>query len=115
MTDIDRDDFWDIDKLVPKKTAPLSTFSTKEKVVDVEIATEASITEEESENAESRKLTPPPPSSKPTAKEELVYSPKSGLIKRVSVRHTPDKYDFHANFVKATSYLTIRICPNIRS
>ena len=101
MTDIDRDDFWDIDKLVPKKTAPLSTFSTKEKVVDVEIATEASITEEESENAESRKLTPPPPSSKPTAKEELVYSPKSGLIKRVSVRHTPDKYDFHANFVKA--------------
>ncbi len=112
MADIDRDDFWDIDKLVPKKIAPLSTFSTKEKVVDFEITSDPSTTETETDNADSRKLTPPAPSSKPLAKEERVYSPKSGLIKRVSVRHTPDKYDFHANFVKAAElYFDFKTAP----
>ena len=98
MSDIDRDDFWDIDKLVPKKTTPLVTFSSKEKLVDVEISSPEA---EAPANDDSRKLTPPPATAKPEAKGELCYTPASGLLKRVNIRHTPDKYDFHANFVKA--------------
>ena len=101
MSDIDRDDFWDIDKLVPKKMAPLTTFSTKEKLVDVEISTPESETQDTADNAAARKLTPPAPTAKTQESREVVYTPASGLLKRVSIRHTPDKYDFHANFVKA--------------
>ncbi len=113
MSDIDRDDFWDIDKLVPKKTAPLTTFSTKEKVVEVEIDSTEPEENEATEASESRRLTaPPPPSARPTAREERVYSPESGLLKRVSVRHVPDKYDFHANFVKAAElYFDFKTAP----
>ena len=101
MSDIDRDDFWDIDKLVPKKTTPLATFSTKEKVVDVQISLPESDSSDPAFSADSRKLTPPPASSKQESKCEISYTPSRGLLKRVSIRHTPDKYDFHANFVKA--------------
>lgn len=113
MSDNERDDFWDIDKLVPKKTTPLSTFSTKEKVVDVEIDSAEPETEGESESSDARKLTaPPPPSQRPASKEERVYAPKSGLLKRVSIRHVPDKYDFHANFVKAAElYFDFKTAP----
>ncbi len=113
MSDIDRDDFWDIDKLVPRKTAPLTTFSTKEKLVDVEIGLDESQMNDTAASGEERKLTAPPPSSsKQEAKDELVYCPKSGLLKRVSVRHTPDKYDFHANFVKAAElYFDFKTAP----
>ena len=101
MSDIDRDDFWDIDKLVPRKTTPLTTFSTKEKVVDVEISAPGQGSSDSTFSPDSRKLTTPPTASDKAARDELVYTPKSGLLKRVSIRHTPDKYDFHANFVKA--------------
>ena len=113
MSDIDRDDFWDIDKLVPKKTAPLTTFSTKEKLVEVEIG----LTESEANGAaasdEERKLTAPHTApGNPELKEDVVYCPKSGLLKRVSVRHTPDKYDFHSNFVKAAElYFDFKTAP----
>ena len=113
MSDIDRDDFWDIDKLVPKKTAPLTTFSTKEKLVEVEIG----LTESEANGAaasdEERKLTAPHTvPGNPELKEDVVYCPKSGLLKRVSVRHTPDKYDFHSNFVKAAElYFDFKTAP----
>ena len=113
MSDTDRDDFWDIDKLVPKKTAPLSTFSTKEKLVDVEIDIEQPEAGDNAQSAESLRLTaPPPPSQRPAAREERAYSPERGLIKRVSVRHVPDKYDFHANFVKAAElYFDFKTAP----
>lgn len=113
MADIDRDDFWDIDKLVPKKTAPLATFSTKEKLVDVEVSSPDEESDGTAASAESRRLTAPPhASARPEAKCERVYTPTSGLLKRVSVRHTPDKYDFHANFVKAAElYFDFKTAP----
>ena len=112
MTDIDRDDFWDIDKLVPKKSAPLQTFSSKEKMVDVEISAPESEPATSGTDADSRRLTPPTASGESRVQSELVYTPTSGLLKRVSVRHTPDKYDFHANFVKAAElYFDFKTAP----
>ena len=101
MAGIDKDDFWDIEKLVPKKTAPLATFSTKEKVVDVEISTPATDKQQSAYTPDSRRLTSLTLPPKGTEDTETVYTPKSGLLKRISIRHTPDRYDFHANFVKA--------------
>ncbi len=95
MQENDRDSFWDIDKLVPKKNHTLAGFSTKEKTVDYIIGGEA-----ESTSPDERKLTLPN-MAETEKKPETVYSYERGLVKKVHVKHTPDKYDFHANFVKA--------------
>lgn len=96
MFENDRDDFWDIDKLIPrKKGTTLSSFSTKEKtveVVSVGIDTELS--------PEERKLTLPNMGATERMPERT-YEKEKGLIKKVTVKHNPDKYDFHANFIKA--------------
>ena len=112
MVDVERDDFWDIEKLVPRKNSPLSTFSTKEKVVDFEIPIENSNSDIDSDHTESRRLTASVAPLSEASGTELVYAPKSGLLKRVTVRHTPDRYDFHANFVKAAElYFDFKTSP----
>ena len=95
MQENDKDSFWDIDKLVPKKSHTLAGFSTKEKTVDYIIEGEGG-----SDFSEDRRLTL---SNMATteARGETVYSYERGLIRKVYVKHTPDKYDFHANFIKA--------------
>ena len=91
----DLDSFWDIKKLVPnRKTSTLSPFSTKEKTVTV------SIDGEKDDGASQRKLTFNEIGNV-EAKPQRVYFPAGTLIKRVTVTHSPDKFDFHANFKKA--------------
>ena len=96
MADIyDMDSFWDIAKLVPsKKKSTLSSFSSKEKTVDV------SVCGDKEENSERRKITVTEKIAE-NAKPEAIYYPSSALIKKVKVTHIPDKFDFHANFKKA--------------
>ena len=92
----DFDSFWDIEKLIPtKKMNKLSSFSTKEKTVTHSI----SGTENDSDVNE-RRLTLTGKTSD-NLKPEKVYYPKGKLIKKVTVTHLPDKFDFHANFKKA--------------
>lgn len=89
-----RDDFWDIDKLVPKKKTAMSPFSTPT-LVTYEISGV-----QENSSGE-RKLTVLKDDS-PTAAEERSYIPKDhGLIKRVTIRRAADKFDFYGNFRKA--------------
>lgn len=95
MKEYDRDSFWKIDKLVPPKKTPLTTFSTKEKVVDYAVGTEAVAASDE------RNRITVAPELAEEAKGNFTYEPASGLIKRVRVAHVPDKFDFHAKFVKA--------------
>ena len=95
MQENDKDSFWDIDKLVPKKSHTLAGFSTKEKTVDYIIGGEG-----DSASSEDRRLTLPNMATT-EARQESVYSYERGLVKKVYVKHTPDKYDFHANFIKA--------------
>ncbi len=90
------DSFWDLDKLVPhKKPSSLSSFSTKEKTVTVNISGDPE------EKNDRLKLTSVCESAKEGKKESLVYYPTSALIKKVTVKHVPDKFDFHSNFIKA--------------
>lgn len=87
-----RDDFWDIEKLIPKKKSTVAPFSTKPKSVEVSIAEE-----EKAENAET-KLT----LSHVESKNELVsYEVNAGLLRKVSITKFTDKYDFYGNFRKA--------------
>lgn len=94
MKEYDRDSFWKIDKLVPKKQGGLSTFSTGQKLVDYTVSSD-----DAAEDDGRFKLTLQN-GGDTGKKEDFVYTP-TGLIKHVTVRHIPDKFDFHANFVKA--------------
>ena len=63
MKDVyDADDFWSIDKLLPKKKSSLSTFSTSEKTVSVFVPGENSDSKREECKLtfDLYKLTPPP-------------------------------------------------------
>ena len=92
--DVDeKDDFWEIEKLVPKKKNTLTQFSHQEKVVDFDIGTSTKETNTETH------LTVPP---KETGKEEnLIYRYNNGLISSVRINKFSDKFDFYGNFRKA--------------
>ena len=93
MKEYDRDSFWKIDKLVPKKSTPMSPFATKGAPVLHEI------TGENEKKDASRTLTLPLATD--VQPEERVYERTDGLVRSVKVRRLIDKFDFHANFVKA--------------
>ena len=90
-----RDDFWDIQKLVPKKSsASIGSFSYPK-------ITEHKIEGEEKESCETFKI-----KTEITGRTECAeiksYTPSgNGLIKKVSVIRRADKYDFYDNFRKA--------------
>jgi len=89
----ERDDFWDIEKLIPKKKNNILPFSTKEKTVDYVIPGERE------ECAENNKLTVPVSSA--NEKECITYKYESGFIRTVTINKFIDKYDFYGNFRKA--------------
>ena len=94
-----RDDFWDIDKLIPKKKTTLNTFKTKPTVVEYQPTDGASETEADIPdgriNFEKHAL-----SAKDGGEES--YEPcDNGLIKKVTIKHSTDKYDFYGSFRKA--------------
>lgn len=100
----EKDDFWDLDKLMPKKkSATLSPFVTKPTVTDYSASVpraQAESTANDIKRAEERKLTVTPPSlSKDT--EDKVYYPENTLIKSITVRRYKQKYDFYDSFRKA--------------
>lgn len=92
-----RDDFWDIDKLVPKKKSTLHPFRSSSQVTVHNIEGEGS----SETSAEQRRLTVLADASAP-AVEENAYEPEyHSLIKRVSIKRSIDKFDFYGNFRKA--------------
>ena len=91
-----RDDFWDIDKLVPKKKPAMRPFVTKPVLSDYTVAGDVPASD-----AGERRLTVERESAD-TGMEEHSYEPSSqGLIKRVTIRRFSDRYDFYGNFRKA--------------
>jgi len=98
MADKERDAFWDVRKLIPKKNSTLATFSTKEKLVDVDISGD-----EGQSDAARRRLTLPP--SAMDGEGSFSYSPESSIIKKVTVKSITGKYDFYANFARTAERL----------
>ena len=100
----EKDGFWDIEKLIPKKkTATLSPFATKPAVKDYSVelpAAERTSSREVDRRSKEQTL------SLPTARsaelgEEKVYYPENTLIKSITVRKYKEKYDFYDSFRKA--------------
>ena len=87
-----KDDFWDIEKLVPKKKNTVSTFFTKPKTVTV------SVSEDAPHKNYDTLLTMQPTEMK---SEVVSYGNEKGLIKNVTITKFTDRYDFYGNFRKA--------------
>ena len=94
----DKDSFWSLDKLVPKKNASMQRFATQPTVTDYVI--ESPNTSYEKNNDQGR-LSFTDNSGEPERFPDKIYTPEKGLLKKITVKHIPDKYDFHANFAKA--------------
>ena len=112
----EKDGFWDIEKLIPKKKTPtLSPFATKPAVTDYSIdlpkgektssamahpSGELCDSGERVKSAEDRKLNLEAMKREETA-EERVYYPENTLIKSITVIKYKEKYDFYDSFRKA--------------
>lgn len=112
----EKDDFWDIEKLIPKKkTSRLSPFVSKPTVKDFYIdlpngeqnsddearpSGELRVSGERAECTEDRKLNLDGV-RKFEYGEERVYYPENTLIKSITVRKFKEKYDFYESFRKA--------------
>ena len=91
MSDL-KDDFWDIEKLLPKKKNTLSPFSTQGKTV------EFTVSGEEPVSSDKNKITLVDSQDE---KVSETYTLENSFIKSVTVTKFPDKYDFYGNFRKA--------------
>ena len=95
MLDKEKDDFWDIEKLVPKKKPVMHQFSSAPAVKEHRID---GVADKDTEN---RRLSFTGMSARERT-EDTVYTPEGGgLIKRVTIKRYVDKYDFYGNFRKA--------------
>ena len=100
----EKDDFWDLDKLMPKKkSATLSPFVTKPTVSNYSADVpegEKPAFDESAKRAEERKLTTARPSLTEDP-ESTVYYPENTLVKSITVNRFKEKYDFYDSFRKA--------------
>ncbi len=100
----EKDDFWDLDKLMPKKkSATLSPFVTKPAVRDYSADVPKSVlgkSNERDNRAEERKLNLDGMRGFAET-EDRVYYPENTLIKSITVKKYREKYDFYDNFRKA--------------
>ncbi len=91
-SDNERDDFWNVEKLVPKKKSTLSPFASRITTV------ETVISGEEERDATDKKINFDLHKSE-LSDEISSYAPENaGLIKRVTVRRLLDRYDFYGAF-----------------
>ena len=119
MSFIDRkeeqDDFWDLDKLMPKKkSASLSPFITKPTVKDYTADVPESMANapiEQDTRADDRKLNFEG-ISRIEETSDRVYYPENSLIKSITVRKYREKYDFYDSFRKAA--ILYHDCPGER-
>lgn len=111
----ERDDFWDLDKLMPKKKgAKLSPFVTKPTVADYSVSVPKTDIEDKADTekrAEERKLTGV--SAAVSAEtDDRIYYPEESLIKSITVRRYKEKYDFYDSFRKAA--ILYHDCPGTK-
>ena len=85
----EKDDFWDLDKLVPKKKiARLSPFVTKPTVSDYTVSVGRVDSDEQNQNekrAEERKLTQIA-SATVSCEDTETYYPENSLIKSITIK-----------------------------
>jgi hypothetical protein len=93
--DNERDDFWDLDKLVPKKKKIIAPFAAFKRAVDY-------IADGEPESDKARnKLSFDSMKGVGDAEETVYKTEGAGLVRSVRIKRFIDKYDFYGNFRKA--------------
>ena len=102
----EKDDFWDLDKLMPKKnSASLSPFVTKPTVSDYSVSlpdNELVDKAEEEKKAQERKLNLNlSVHADCVTADDVVYYPENSLINSITVKKLKEKYDFYDSFRKA--------------
>lgn len=111
----DRDDFWDVSKLVPKKRTPLSQFSSSPKVRDFSVSEVVSLETEKKTSNEDRKIDfsiYESASDEREKREPRSYTPAgNSLIKRVTIKSSLDRFDFYDTFRKAALIYYDYKCP----
>ncbi len=95
FSDKELDDFWDIDKLIPKKKKVISPFVTEKRTVTV------TAEGEEDKSASERKLSFEGLSGLKETQDEVYENGGGGLVRRVTIKRVADKYDFYGAFRKA--------------
>ena len=102
----EKDEFWDLDKLIPKKkTATLSPFASRPTVSDYTSpapSIDSSAADNDKDSSEERKLTIDCQKAS-DGLSERVYYPENTLIKRITVKKYAEKYDFYDSFHKAAA------------
>ncbi len=103
------DDFWDISKLVPKRSKPtVGQFHTEPKVVDVVIDGGESTDNKHTISFDSYKQAAAPNA----VKEPVTYTPIGhSLIRSVTVKPSIDRFDFYDTFRKAALIYYEYKCP----
>ncbi len=99
----EKDDFWDIDKLVPRKKSSLSPFASQDPVRDYtphEPKADTVVTPTSERTADERSLSFSDRGQKRVSESETYYPEGHSLIRTVTVHHFIDKYDFYDNFRK---------------
>ncbi len=111
----DRDDFWDVSKLVPKKRLPLTQFSSSPKVRDISVSDVISDEAERKPSSDERKIDfslYESASDGREKREERSYTPTgNSLIKRVTIKPSLDRFDFYDTFRKAALIYYDYKCP----
>ena len=92
----ERDEFWDLAKLVPKKKENILPFSTKSQVAEYVIPGAG-----EEKNDENTKISFEKYKSDASFEERSYIPENYPLIKQVTVKKFNDKYDFYDSFRKA--------------
>ena len=114
----EKDDFWDIDKLVPKRKSTLSPFTTRPVVRDFSAPAPR---EDEPDKADTRAEKVNPDERKLSFEgmrgisetEDKTYYPKNSLILSVTIKKPIEKYDFYDSFRKAA--ILYYDCPGTKS
>ncbi len=106
--DAEKDSFWDLEKLLPKKrsyTPAMRPFSTKEKVSEVRIPEKTNARSVSSGEArtpeEERKITILPDAVRGEESEESYRPQGHPFLRKVTIRRYADRFDFYDVFRKS--------------
>ena len=110
----DMDDFWDVSKLVPKKSPSMKQFSSSPKVRD-HVVDDVPVRDEKRTSPEDRKIDfslYDRGADTKGAREPYSYSPEgNGLVKSVTIKPSLDRFDFYDTFRKAALIYYDYKCP----
>ncbi len=99
----EKDDFWDIEKLLPKKKhSTLSSFATKPMTAEHTVAVPESAPQEEAVRySEEEKKLSYRGMPEVSDNNSVTFYPENSLIKSITVRKYNEKYDFYDSFRRA--------------